>query len=637
MTTQRHRVLIIHAGGGKTGSSALQSVLAETSARLAEVGISYVNAPPTQSPYAITSGNGTALYDLVATPRWNKEGADLIDNYFGSFAIAICSNEFLGSMSADEWRRLLKTAAELDIAVRVVFFVRSAGSYLASCYNQDVKRGVHDTFDEYLIGATWHHLDALRTLDEVIPAECLKVLNYEACVRDVAGAFAAAIEELAPARGILHEVPRRKVNRSLDPVEIAMVRLVNRKLGGSAGEALSDRLIYESPEKQGGTSLDPEQADIVAAKYADGTSWLNARFFASSANPLPLRSSPDPRLDAGDEALAQTIESALEWALEQGGARPHAEADNIYRALHGIDWQNSGHAEVPIGFDPIAYLIMNVDVLQAGVPPYAHFLSSGKFENRQYRWPQPRDARHDSEIEDVLGIQSERPGWEADDSQQKLRFQYQIEGLLHAFAARERGYLDEIRKLTERAAFSRAESRVVMEDVTSTIVRALVDDRRRGSDELAAALMGAGEATKHDLLDALKGRFDETAEAMRRLAEDSATMIDGSSRVVVDAIRTALQDLGDRQSSAQTNSDGFAQEAAASHSRAIAEMRRESNAADLTMQESLCTLQDELSRLNEGLAEKDAELARQRAIVSRYREASSMGFMWWGIRRTKRP
>jgi len=698
---QPQRVLVIHAGGGKTGSSALQSALAEMSAQLAANGLAYINAPPTQSHYEITSGNGTALYDLIATARWDREGAGLVESYFGLHAIAICSSEFLGSMSAHSWQKLLKTTADLEIGVRIVFFVRPAGSYLASCYNQDVKRGgVHVTLDEYLVEATWHHLDALTTLEAVIPASALRVLNYEACRSDLAGAFAASFPELTAVAEILRSATRRKVNRSLDPAEIAVVRQVNRQLGNRAGEALSDRLIYASPEKFGVLCLDKAQADIIATKYADGTSWINSRFFAGSADFLPLEAKVDvsPAIDV--EADNQVLAVALDWALEQCTGQSANDAEAIHRALLRIDWQNAGLPDIPLDFDPIAYLILNDDIVRAEVPPFLHYQSSGRSENRAYKWPQPSDARHDADIGNAaVSLRNEAADGSAHDSVQPLRYHYQLEGLLHAFAVRERDYLDEIRRLVERGAFNRAETKVMMGDVAATIVDTLStnaesakqdilssvnrltdktdEDLRRLAEESARDIQSASreavneirklaehaafsrsetkvmmgdvaaaivdtlstnaESAKQDILSSVNRLTDKTDEDLRRLAEESARGIQSASREVVDEIRNALQDVADRQSRTQAISDDLIREAGDIQSRALADMSRERDAANLALLDRLGSLQNELARYNEALAEKDAELASQRAIVSRYREASSMGFLRWSIRRKQRP
>ena len=455
------RLLFIHAGGGKTGSSALQSALAEMTSQLAEHGIAYANAPTTQSRYAITSGNGVALFDLVATSRWEEEGADLLESYLGSHAIGICSSEFLGSMSAGNWRKLLETAADRGIEVRVVFFVRPASSYLAACYNQDVKRaGVHVSLVEYLREATWHHLDALMTLDAVIPADALRVRNYDACRSEVASAFATAFPELEIVAKILRPATKRTVNRSLDDAEIAVVRRVNRQLGGKAGEALSDKLIYAMPEKRGGISVEKTQADTIAIKYTDGTSWINKRFFDGATAPLSLNS----RMDAPDCSAthdeAQALSLALDWAIEQLGTQTGDNAEAIREALFTIDWQNANLADIPAGFDPFAYLAFNADVVSARVPPFLHYHLSGKHEHRTYNWPQLRDAQQDAEVAHAIAaVRKDGRPETPTERLRRLQHQYQIESSLHAFAVREREYLDEIRRLGERRGFDRAEIR----------------------------------------------------------------------------------------------------------------------------------------------------------------------------------
>lgn len=584
---QRKRILFIHAGGGKTGSSALQSAFAEAASKLATAGIAYANVTPASSHYAITSGNGTALYDLIGSPRWEAEGANLLESHLGSHAVGICSCEFLGNMSAGNWRKLLETAASLAIEVRVVFFARPAGSYLAASYNQDVKRGgVSVELEEYLSDATWHHLDALMTLDAAIPASSLCVLNYDACRSNLAHAFAASFPELAPAEKVLRGATARKVNRSLDSVEVAVVRRINRQLGAKAGESLSDRLIYSDPEKNGGLGLDKAQADIIAAKYADGTSWINARFFAGTADPLPLSSGAEKTDTAFVQVGGNATAVALDWALEQCGTQAWNGSGAVRESLLNIDWQNAGFADIPPDFDPIAYLIQNEDIVRAAIPPFIHYHSSGKLENRAYRWPQAVDAQYDADIASAAAPLSNQGGERsATDPMQRLRHQYQIEGLLHAFAAREREYLDQIRKLIERGGFSRAEIRQELSSLREATVATLVN----------------------------KGEKDNAV------------------------FRGELHDLGASLLQAQASAASAASAASERVVETIAQLLTAGNAANAEFSSEIRALRAEQSRLNEVLVEKDLELTRYRETVSQYREAGLLGFMWWAIRRSLRP
>jgi hypothetical protein len=58
----------------------------------------------------------------------------------------------------------------------------------------------------------------------------------------------------------------------------------------------------------------------------------------------------------------------------------------IATRLAAIDWRNIGNPAIPGDFDPIAYLLLNLDVLKAGAPPCEHYINSGQHEGRRWRW-----------------------------------------------------------------------------------------------------------------------------------------------------------------------------------------------------------------------------------------------------------
>lgn len=581
------RLLFIHAGGGKTGSSALQSALGEAASQLTEHGVIYANAPATQSRYGITSGNGVALYDLIASPRWNVEGADLLESYLGSQEIGICSSEFLGSMSAGNWRKLLETAAHCGIEVRVVFFVRPAGSYLAACYNQDVKRGgVYVSLEEYLPDASWHHLDALITLDAAIPSAALCVLNYDVCRFDITGAFTSAFPELAPIAKILRAGTNPTVNRSLDATEIAIVRRVNQQLGSKAGQSLSDHLIYAIPEKQGGIGLDETQAEIVRIKYADGSSWINERFLGDTSEPLNLGSGMSATDSSSPNDEAQTLVLALDWAIGRLASQSDNGTEIIRQALLTIDWQNANLADIPSDFDPFAYLIFNPDVVSAKIPPFLHFHLSGKREHRTYHWPQPSSAQHDAPIAGVITALHEEGRLESiAEPLSRLRYHYKIEALLHAFAERERKYLDEICRLGERRGFDRAEIRQELSKLSLAVGDNLISNREQNAI----------------------------------------------------TINTALNEFRTSLSQARSQTAEFFLEISSRNADAMVELKETTVATYATIARELEALRTEQAHLNQQLIDREAELKLQTDTISRYRQAGLLSSIWWAIRRSIRP
>jgi hypothetical protein len=459
----KRRILFIHAGGGKAGSSALQGALQEVRAELAGLGISYAKGTEVPSPYHITSGNGFALYEAMAAGRWQDGGASLLETYMGTHAIGICSSEFLGSMSEGNWRYLVATADTIGIDIRVVYFMRSAASYLVAAYNQDVKRaGEACSVIEFVRTAPWQNYLDLVTLDKVIDARFLHVLNYDRCRTDLVGAFVSAFEELRAAEGPLRRVSGRKVNRSLVPAELEVMLKLNQAFGDRHSQSLSDHLIYSDPELSGKTSLPPEVVEVIAEKYADAAGWMNQKFFTDPREQISVGLEA-PCQDEHAGSRERVLEIAFDWALSTL-AQPQDEGMELRflrERLLAIDWANADHPEIPIDFDPIAYVLLNEDVLRACAGPFSHYVSSGRQEGRAYRWPMQLDPSAENTIAE--SIAELRTGHSTvvlgSSPTERLQHFYRTEAQLYGFAIREREYLNQIRYALEDRAWGNADFR----------------------------------------------------------------------------------------------------------------------------------------------------------------------------------
>jgi hypothetical protein len=60
--------------------------------------------------------------------------------------------------------------------------------------------------------------------------------------------------------------------------------------------------------------------------------------------------------------------------------------DFVSSRLKSIDWANSHHASIPENFDPVAYLILNKDLLNSQEKPFEHYIRYGQFERRRTSW-----------------------------------------------------------------------------------------------------------------------------------------------------------------------------------------------------------------------------------------------------------
>lgn len=517
------RTLIVHAGGGKAGSSAIQSALGRAVDCLAEVGISYAHAPTTSSPYEITSGNGIHLYDHVVQSELTSKTADLVESFIGDHATGICSSEYLGSMAKSLWKRVLHVAADRNIDVKVVYLVRSPIGYVAASYNQDVKRGGETrSIDEYARDASWQHLDDLEKLTSFLDDTRLRVINYDIVRGDIIGAFLNAWPELEPAKPCLQNLESITVNRSLSPAELEVMRRVNARIDGSLGPQISDRIIFDQPELKTRLHVPDAVAGVLRRKFTKPTTWINSRFFAEAAAPLRVSAGVSVGQVVHDETTERALAVVLDWALGRL-AESHADITSIRKRLLEIDWHNATNDAVPADFDPVAYIFINEDLLRSQTPPYEHYIFNGSAEHRQYRWPVRLDPSQDESMASAIArLKLDDPtDWAATPVWTRIRHALQLEGLLHAFAHRERQYLEQIRRDREEQGYDSAQLDERMDQVVKPITQRLASTHAESVEQIAelSARLSQLEAQQLDgiktLLETLSHRVTAETSALR--------------------------------------------------------------------------------------------------------------------------
>lgn len=628
------RTLIVHAGGGKAGSSAIQSVLGQAAGELSELGITYAHAPDAPSPYSVTSGNGLVLYQRLMQPDFQEVPDELIESFLGKNKIGICSSEFLGSMPELHWRRLMSVTDKLAIDLKIVFFVRPAVDYVVASYNQDVKRGGESrSFEAAASDISWQHFEDLKTLGSLFDRNRLKVINYDLARRDIVGALIDAYGELRPAETSLRKVPRITVNRSLTSEEIDVMRQVNERLDRKFGEELSDRLIYDEPEVASHQLVAEETLKILAGKFEDATSWINERYFSEASGALALRPSSAPRAKRKTSRADRTLRVALEWALERLREVPHSSLSFIRERLLAIDWHNANHPLIPRDFDPIAYLLINFDVMKAELPPYIHFIQSGHAEQRSYRWPLSLDlidGKSENEDEaiarlclDDLETQAQAPVWP------RLRHFFQLEGLLHRFAERECSYLEEIRRLRERQGFENEQIKQGAEEAVLPL-RSLMQDT---SAQLAAATSALAQSAKEQFF-ALESQSEKLVGEILALRDGQMALnksIDARDSELArlngileykDGERARLEAALDKRDAEMARLNAIAEKKDVEQSRLNAIIEQK---------------EAEQTRLNAIIEQRDAKLAEQGELLRRYRQYGFFKFLKWGLWRDTRP
>ena len=389
------KTLIIHAGGAKTGSSALQNYLELNADQLEQQGFSYNNLCGILSEYQITSGNGAALYEaLLSNQSVNDSLTELIESYFGEQSKAICSSEHLSMLDSSQWMILVEACSQLEVELHVIFYVREPISYLLSGYDQAIKaHGEYHSFDEWAKCAIWVHAKALTYISQVLPLSSITVLDYNSCRNRLIESFFEAIgfqlnENI--------KVRTRTVNRSLTPDERKVLCMANEILGEKYSSEIFKLFIAARPEVATEFSpLSTKTYQYLLTQHRDDIRWVNKIFFKNleviKIN-FPEESFSNTSLTDGHKEIEVSAKDCPNKILALWAIRKLSETESdssiIRRIIHIAKINRlTAHDSIPADFDIVRYMILNTDVLWGSNNPIQHFIDHGRSEGRIYKIP----------------------------------------------------------------------------------------------------------------------------------------------------------------------------------------------------------------------------------------------------------
>lgn len=235
------RILALHVGHGKTGSSYLQSWLALNAPELSRNGIAY----PLQSATGrverraqkglFSMGNGFVLEEILAAPDPAAALASVVPE--GDAPMLLFSDERLMRRLHGKMKGMQNLAGRAGFdELRILLFIRDPLEHACSLYLQLVQaHGLADSLNDFLgyydLHAVVHaFLEDCYHLSPT-PVSCnITVFNY----RRVSASLLAAMRSwLALPSGKICALlpPRERVNRSLTPWELRLLRPLNRLLG----------------------------------------------------------------------------------------------------------------------------------------------------------------------------------------------------------------------------------------------------------------------------------------------------------------------------------------------------------------------------------------------------------------------
>jgi hypothetical protein len=231
------RHILLHVGHGKTGSSFLQSAMANSIDILADHGIAYPLGPDERERVRageISSGNITASPRRLA--RMLERGDD---------RLLLSSEALFNKMRPNGFMDKLRRR-EPELKVDALVYIRDPLDHAVSKYQQSIKRqGSTENFETFLASynqpakvvqfITW-----LETFDVTVTLR-----NYSRHRDDLLDTLGAWLG-LEP--GTLIPPPMAQVNRSMTNAEIAIQKAFNQHFGADSARFVSDPLCERLPE-----------------------------------------------------------------------------------------------------------------------------------------------------------------------------------------------------------------------------------------------------------------------------------------------------------------------------------------------------------------------------------------------------
>ena len=375
--------VVLHVGMSKAGSSTLQTALARRHGR----GFLYPGDDVAARGLP-SRGNAYELFTRSCLPA--DEGRDeaiseWLDEVLVADATVVLSSEFF-SRSTEEEAMAIVAAIRARADLVTVAVVRNVYEHAISAWIHAARNIPGLAFGEY---CTRYYADGGRGDRTGADSHVLRASQIDPLLRwgDVTGdlrvvhldsdpstlverVFAAVDLPLAPDDG-----GTEIVNRGLTYAQFELVQAA-----ASHDPRLADLLtgvLLPVPGRRGVPMFGAE-LDGLERRFARGVDLVNARWFDGASvlriAPRMDRVAPvsDLAVDASTLALIEVLAKLLVVAEARALAQPDRWDASPARSV-------GGHPE---GFDPVAYLLANPDLLVDDVDPWAHWLDAGRHEGR---------------------------------------------------------------------------------------------------------------------------------------------------------------------------------------------------------------------------------------------------------------
>jgi hypothetical protein len=380
-----HRDLVIFTGTHKTGSTALHRYLAANRQALAGLGVRYEISGFQQGFF----GNGQSLFDLLYLQQVNSAEVDQkLGEYFAHSERAICLSEDFTRFEPREWELLAAAFLRLGINPRFLTFVRDVSSYYSSLHSERAKAGLtSQSLEEYCTYDNYSHVvRSLKNIAKIFGTAAMSVCHYDS----IASAIERPLLELLGLKStqLDRSVLALRSNRSLIDHELDLMLRLNAATGGQYAAELTQLFTERRPDIRRRPQFAPAVVATLEARHAKDVEWVNRTFFGGE-NSLQIFAEnlvPECESTTDLQLRVQIDGDFVAWCLKRIRSNHQQGVEFVSSRLKSIDWVNSNHASIPKNFDPVAYLILNQDLLNSQVKPFEHFILHGQYEPRRMSW-----------------------------------------------------------------------------------------------------------------------------------------------------------------------------------------------------------------------------------------------------------
>lgn len=241
------KTLILHVGARKTGSSAIQTMLARSADRLDALGYHYIRGPRHEQAALgqTTNGNGAFLNPYLrpdkGSPDYTRHKADHTLTKMQknkSFHTYIISSEAFTSPSLENLQEFHKQTNKAGFNLHIILYVRSIAERALSVWIQSIKHGKEvREWDDFISNHRISWGDKYRQWAD--HSKSIKVINYDTFRTTLFESFCK--EANIPC--IVDTTKTPLVNRSLTRPEIDVLRQLRKHLSDNGYDDKKIRAI----------------------------------------------------------------------------------------------------------------------------------------------------------------------------------------------------------------------------------------------------------------------------------------------------------------------------------------------------------------------------------------------------------